>query len=126
MRKIFLLLGIVLSVFISTAVVNAATIDQALNGKKPFCMLVYTDWGNGAGIQSAMKTLAPRFKNYNFVKVNLGEEEAASLFRDKRFIVTEVPMVVLAKSGGRLNRVIAPSCASDTSCLAKELKRFGK
>ena len=126
MKKIFLTFGILFGLLVGAVGVQAATLTEALKSKKPFIMLIDTEWASSDSIYSTMKAVAPSFKNYNFVRVDLGEKEASELFTDRRFIVSEVPMVVLAKSGGRLNRVVSTSCAADKACLIKELKRFGK
>jgi len=126
MKKIFLTLGILFGLMISVLGVQATTLSEALSSKKPFIMLIETEWASSSSIYSTMSSLAPSFKNYNFVRVDLGSSDAAALFVDRRFIVSEVPMVVLAKSAGKFNRVVSPSCAANKACLAKELKRFGK
>ena len=64
------------------------------------------------------------FKDCNFVKVDLNTEDAKYLFEDRRFIISELPMVMIAKRGGRINKVISNDCAADSKCLAKELKHF--
>ena len=75
-------------------------------------------------IYSNMKYHQPSFKNYNFVKVDLASADASNLFIDKSFAITNIPMVVLVKNGGRITKTITNQCAADEVCLAKTLKHF--
>ena len=102
---------------------KAVTLQQALESDKPFALLIYTGWSNYNDIYNNMKNLQKNFPDYNFVRVNLNEEEAAALFNGY-IIIKHLPMVVIGKQGGRFNQLIYNDCAVDYACMAKKLKRF--
>ena len=107
------------------SVVKAATLSKALSSDKPFALLVYASWNDTTSIYNNMKKLQPKYPNYNFVSVDLGEEEAASLFNGY-IIVKNLPMVVIGKQGGRFNQLIDNACAVDYQCMSKKMKRFAR
>lgn len=72
-----------------------------------------------------MKKLQTKYPNYNFVRVNLNDEEAAALFNGY-IIIKHIPTVILGKQGGKFNQLIDNSCAADYACMSGKLKRFAK
>ena len=126
MRKSFLticlLAAMLLSGFFTAA--KAVNITQALASDKPFALLIYTEWTDYDAIYNNMKQLQKSFPDYNFVRVDLSDEEAKVLFNGY-IVIKHLPMVLIGKQGGRFNQLIYNDCAADYACMAKKLKRFG-
>ena len=105
MKKLVLTICLCLICLLNTAhCAKAVSLYDAMNGDKPFILLIYADWAKYQKAYENMKFLQPKFKNYDFIKVNLADAEAKILFTNPRFIVNTMPMIVLAKNGGKIKR----------------------
>lgn len=124
MRNLLIILGLFLGLFGFKLGAQALTLEAALKTDSPMVLLVYTEWSEYKDIYNSMKIVKPSHPEYNFVKVDLNKDDAQYLFEDRRFIVSSIPMVIIAKKAGRINKVISNDCANDSKCLAKELKHF--
>ena len=124
MRNLLIIFGLYLGLFGFKLGAQALTLESALAEDSPIVILVYTEWSEYKNIYDTMKAAKQNHPEYNFVKVDLNTKDAQYLFEDRRFIVSTIPMVIIAKKSGRINKVISNDCATDNKCLAKELKHF--
>lgn len=125
MRSFKLFIGLFFCILLAFgSEVSAVTLKKAISDDKPFIMMIYAEWSDYSDVYDNLKKLKPLYPQYNFVKVNVASEDAKYIFQDKRFIVSEMPMVIVAKKGGRINKAIPNACANDIDCVAKILKHF--
>lgn len=109
---------------LATNAVSAMTLEEAIASKDPFVMMIYTKWSKYQEVYDNLKEMQVIYKQYNFVKVDMDSPDAANIFKEKRFIVSDMPMIIVAKNGGRINKAISNDCAKDLSCVSKVLKHF--
>ena len=124
MRNLLIILGLFLGLFGFKLSAEAISLESALQSNSPMVLFVYAEWADYRDVYDSLKVAKASHPEYNFVKVDLNTEDAKYLFEDRRFIVSTVPMVMIAKKSGRINKVISNDCAADSKCLAKELKHF--
>lgn len=125
MKKIFLSLFFVISLFVCTIKVSALTFEQGISQTKPMALYIYADWADNAqqGLQ-AFKAMEPAYsQKYNFVTLNIASEEAKA-FNKMYHIYPNLPYVLLFRDGTKFSRFINMDCLMNNSCFKGKLDVF--
>ena len=93
--------------------------------KKPMILLIYANWAdNYSKYIQTFDSLEKKYgKSFNFVKLNIADEDAAA-FNEKFHIYPNLPYILMFRDGGKVSRYIQRSCANDFSCIESKMKTF--
>ena len=127
MRKMFLFLGLLLSLVtlnLCAPSSEAATVSSILNSKEPYVMVVYTAWSDLPSIRENVSRLESKYKSITFKMVNIGDSEARALFRKGPMTFATFPYIQMAR--GKVGSFVEPECARDYACFDRKIAKFFK
>lgn len=128
MKKIVIFMALLIfgSLSANAAVMNYKT-AAAQNGSKPMAVLIYADWAENANtILSRFKKVEQKLsKSYNFVELNIAQEEAKA-FNENYVINTKMPYILLLRTNGRFSMIINRDCASSSKCISDKMRTFAR
>ena len=127
MKRVFFILGLFLTVFFTSVTpVFSGEISNILTGKKPYAILIYTDWADYSTTETHLKKLKTKHKNVVFKNVNLADSEAKELLDSGRIVIYKLPIVLIGKNNGKITQAIDVSCSKDYACLSKRIEKFAR
>lgn len=125
MKKIVRL--VLVLILMLTLRVQAMNFEEAFSQiySKPMLLLLYADWADG--YQQCLYTfnmVQQEFgDSFNYVALNIASKDMKAY--NARFnLDTNVPYILMFKSGGKVSRYLPRSCAMDYSCAISKIKYY--
>lgn len=126
MKKLSLIL-ILFMTFFTAQMSFAMTFEEVYKASenKPALIVIYADWAEGyKDTLSVFKQIQQKVgKKYNYAELNIATKDAKA-FNDRYDIYTNLPYMMLIKSGGKITRYLPKTCANDKACVLTKMENF--
>ena len=103
---------------------EAVTVEQVLNSREPYVLVVYTNWAYSKILGENVTRLASEYPSITFKMVNMSNAEAKALFAKGPMTFAGFPYIQMAR--GKVGSYVEPDCAKDYACFDKKISRFFK